>query len=171
MKLTRNYALEAYRRLGAMALGHLDDVTLETTLNNFNALRKIADDFEALKKELFKRIYGDVEQMSEDERNDLQKFFDMLGKVQDGESEKAIKAAYPAYYDMRVKELKVLVSLLNKEVDTDVEPMDADAFCKGIVKGQKDIQMAEIRAFFAPIFKENEKKDADLSELDELLNP
>ena len=169
MKLTRNYALEAYRRLGAMALGHLDDVTLETTLNNFNALRKIADDFEALKKELFKRIYGDVEKMSEDERNDLQKFFDMLGKVQDGETEKAIKAAYPTYYEMRVKELKVLVSLLNKEIDTDVEPMDADLFCKGIVKGQKDIQMAEIRAFFAPIFKDNEPKDADLSELDELL--
>ena len=153
-----------------MALGHLDDVTLEITLNNFNALRKVAEDFESLKKELFKRIYGDVEQMSEEEKQNLQSFFDMLGKKGSlYEIEQACKAAYPAYYDMRVKELKVLVSLLNKEVDTDVEPMDADAFCKGVVKGQKDIQMAEIRAFFSPIFKDNEPKDADLSELDELL--
>lgn len=168
MKLFRNYIVRVYETLNTMALGHMDDATLELTLQNLNALGRAYDDFLALKKELFKRIYGEVEKMTEDERKELQDFFDMLGKVKDAETESAVKAAYPALYEKRQKEVKVLVSLLNKEIEVEIEPMDADAFVKGIVKGKKDTKIADIRAFFAPIFKA-EKKDADLSELDELM--
>lgn len=169
MKLIRNYAIKVYETLNTMALGHLDDATLELTLQNLSVLGKAYDDFLALKKELFKRIYGDVEQMSEDDKKNLQDFFDMLGKVKDAETESAVKAAYPALYEKREKEVKVIVSLLNKEIEVEIEPMDANAFVKGIVKGKKDTKIADIRALFALIFKAEEKKDADLSELDELM--
>ncbi len=174
-KMTRNTAIGMFERLGTIALGKLDDALLIATMNNIHALRKVADDFDALKRELFKRLYGDTEKMDETERKTLQEFFDMLQKIGHAKGEDvktmeaACKAAFPKYYDVRVKELSVLVSLLNKEIEVDIEEVDERAFVKGIIAGNDAIKVHEVHAVFAPLFKTEEKKDADLSELDELL--
>ena len=177
-KITRRNAVNLFAQLGAMALGHLDDETLTTTMLNFNTFRKVYEDFEALKKELFKRIYGDLEKMDEDEKKKIQDFFGILDKIQKNTSAEKIaeldtlaKETYPELYEMRVRELKVIFSLLAKEIEVEIAEVDADDFIKGIVKGKKDAPVHEIRAVFAPMFKEEKKDDkkADFSELDELL--
>lgn len=169
MKTTRHYAINVLlANLSTLALGNLDEATLEIALTNIEALRKVADDFEALKKELFKRIYGDVDKMSEDERKNLQDFFDMLGKIKDETD--AIKSAYPSLYAMREKEIKVIVSLLNKEIEVDIEPMERKTFTKGILLGNKDAKAIEIERVFAPMFRTEESEaKADFSELDNLI--
>jgi hypothetical protein len=43
-KITRNHAIEMFRQLGAMALGHLDETTLSATLDNFEKCRKVQED-------------------------------------------------------------------------------------------------------------------------------
>ena len=174
-KITRNHAIGLFERLGVMTLSKLEDSILVATMNNINALRKVADDFEALKKELFKRLYGDTEKMDDAQRKKLQDFFDMLQKIGNakGEEAKALetacKVAFPEYYEVRVKELSVLMTLLNKEVEIEIEEVEETAFVKGIVAGNDAIKVQEVHAIFAPLFKAEEKKDADFSELDELL--
>lgn len=171
MKITRHYAINIlFNRLGQMALGNLDENTLEVALTNIEALRKVTDDFEALKKELFKRIYGDVEKMSEEDKTNINNFFAMLGKVKDEDAE-AVKAAYPKLYAMREKEVMIIVSLLNKEIEIDLTPMDEKAFVKGIILGNKDAKAHEVSMIFAPMFKTIERDGkADFAELDELMN-
>ena len=178
MKLTRNTAIALFRNLGQSALGHLDDATLTTVMSNFNALQKVADDFESLKKELFKRIYGDAEKMAEDEKKRLNDFFKAIAKMEKADRESikeldaALKATYPDLYEMRQKEVKVLLTLLDKEIEVDIELVDADAFIAGIAKGAKDAKLAEIRLAFAPMFRKAKEEEAkeDFSELDSLLD-
>lgn len=178
MKLTRNHAIEMFARLGQMALGNLDDKTLEDIMSNFNALRKVHEDFDSLKKELFKRIYGDTEKMEEDERKKISEFFDMLVKIERAKREDVVamdaacKAAYPELHELRAKEVKVLLSILNKEVDVDIVPVDENAFIKGVLKGRKDAHINDLHVAFAPLFIKAEDKGTvkvDFSELDELL--
>lgn len=164
-----------FARLGQMALGNLDDRTLGDTMDNISALRKVQEDFDALKKELFKRLYGDVDTMEEDRKKEVTDFFDMLGRLERAEGdetielEKVCRAAHPELYDLRVKEVKVLMSLLGKEVDVDIVKLDETAFVRGVLKGRKDANVNELHTVFAPLFAKKEKADADLSELDELL--
>lgn len=174
--ITRNHAIEMFVRLNTMALGRLDEATLEAAMTNLNALRKVHEDFEALKKELFKRIYGDVDKMEEKEKTELQAFFDMLGSAERaGSAEKAeeiikaCKATYPSYFEMREKEVKVTVSLLNKMIDVELTEVDETAFTKGVVLGNRKATAGDIAILFAPFFAEKKAEAADLSELDELL--
>lgn len=174
MKLTRNQAINIFTGLGGLALGSLTEDVLEKTMDNLMALRKVADDFEALKKELFKRLYGDIEKMDETEKKKLTDFFGMLSKLEHAEDkaemEQAIKTAYPEYYDLRVKEIKMLVSLLNKDVDVELAKVDEKIFVKGILMGNKGAKAHEVRGMYAPLFIAPEKAETDLSELDELLD-
>lgn len=166
MKLTRHYAINVlFARLEQMALGHMDETTLEALLTNIESLRKVAEDFELLKKELFKRIYGDVEQMTEEQKNDIRGFFEML---ENGKADEA-KDAYPDMIAKREKEIKVIVSLLNKEIDVEIASVDEKAFVKGLLLGNKDVKASEARAVFAPLFVTHEREEADFSELDELI--
>lgn len=178
MKITRNAAIRMFQTLGTMALGHLEDKTLESVMVNFNSFRKVHEDFEELKKELFKRLYGDLETMEEVEKKRITDFFDILGKMENQSSEKIAEldalaqGTYPDLYDVRKREINLIVSILNKEIEVDIEEVDADEFIKGIVRGKKDAPMLEIRALFAFMFKK-EKRDSEkvdnFSELDELL--
>lgn len=170
MKTTRNRVVMMFDMLSQLALGQMDEITLEKTMTNYEALRKVREDIEAMKKELFKRLYGDVEKMSEDEKKNLQDFFDMLAKVKDEEGEKAVRAAYPALAEAREKEMKILLSLGNKEVEVEVEKVNDVLFTAGIIKGNKKISVADIALVFHPLFEEKEEKPADFSELDELMN-
>ena len=169
MKTTRNTAIMMFDVLAQMALGQMDEVTLEKTMTNFEALRKVREDFEAVKNELFKRLYGDVEKMTEDEKKTLQDFFGMLAKIKDEDGEKAVRAAYPELAEKREKELKILASLSNKEIEVEIEKVNDVLFTAGLIKGNKKMSVAEIALIFHPLFEEKEKKEADFSELDELM--
>jgi hypothetical protein len=73
------------------------------------------------------------------------------------------------FYALYIKHLNVLAKLISKEIEIDITEVEKDAFISGVVKGKKDAPIHEIVAFFAPMFKEEEKKETDFSELDELL--
>ena len=168
-KITRQHAIEMFRNLGAMALGHMDEVTLSATLDNFDKFRKVQEDFQKLSEELAKRLY---EGKDEKEKNE---FFELVGKFErETELEKRIEMEQvmkqnAEFYELYVKQLKVLTQLLYKEVEIDITEIDKDDFIAGVVKGKKDARVHEIVIFFAPMFKEEEARETDLSELDELL--
>lgn len=169
--ITRQHAIEMFRNIGAMALGHMDETTLSATLDNFDKFRKVQEDYQKLSEELAKRLY---EGKDEEQKN---KFFELVMKFERAETieqkieqEKAMKEAYPEFYELYAKQLRVLTQLLHKEIELDITEVDKDAFIAGVVKGKKDAPVHEIVGFFAPMFKEEEKKETDLSELDEYFN-
>lgn len=168
-KITRQHAIEMFRNLGAMALGHMDETTLSATLDNFDKFRKVQQDYQKLSEELAKRLY---EGKDEEQK---QKFFELVGKFErETELEKRIEIEQmmkqnAEFYELYVKQLKVLTQLLYKEIEIDITEIDKDDFIAGVVKGKKDARIHEIVAFFAPMFKEEEQKETDLSELDEFL--
>lgn len=169
-KITRQHAIEMFRNLGAMALGHMDETTLSATLDNFDKFRKVQEDFQKLSEELAKRLYEGKDDKQKNE------FFELVGKFErETELEKRIEMENvmkqnAEFYELYVKQLKVLTQLLYKEIEIDITEIDKDDFIAGVVKGKKDARVHEIVAFFAPMFKEEEQKETDLSELDELLN-
>lgn len=170
MKIRRHIAVMMYQQLGTMALGHLDNETLEAVIDNFNAFRKVAEDFDTLKEELHKRLYVNVA----DEKKAT--FFNLVAKYEaerDMEKREAqwemMQRNFADLLPIYEKHLSVIVSLANKEVDIELTEVDEDEFIKGVVKGAKDAPVLEIRAAFAPMFKKAEKKNDDFSELDELL--
>ena len=168
-KITRKYAIEIYSNLGAMALGHMDETTLSATLDNFDKFRKVQEDYQKLSEELAKRLYE-----GKDEKEKAE-FFELVAKFErETELEKRIEMEQvmkqnTEFYELYVKQLKVLAQLLYKEVEIDITEVDKDAFIAGVVKGKKDARVHEIVAFFAPMFKAEEEKDTNLSELDELI--
>ena len=168
-KITRQHAIEMFRNLGAMALGHMDEVTLSATLDNFDKFRKVQEDFQKLSEELAKRLY---EGKDEEQK---QKFFELVMNFErENEIEKRIEIENAMkqnaeFYELYIKQLKVLTQMLYKEIEIDITEVDKDAFIKGVVNGKRDARVHDIVAFFAPMFKKEEKKETDLSELDELL--
>lgn len=174
-KIRRNQAIEMFARLEQMEIGKFDEATLIATMSNITALRKVKDDFENLKNELFKRLYGDINEMSDEAREELQGFFQALSEMGRAskdevfELDRDCKEKYPALYDKRVKEMTVIMSLLNKDVDVKIELVDEEAFLKGFVKGNEGATLVEAREVFAPLFVEKEVEETDLSELDEFL--
>lgn len=180
--ITREEAMSMFAMLGSMALGHLSEETLEAVMNNFNECRKVEDEMKKLNEELGNRLYAEVD--SERKEN----CFKELGKIENlrnkplaskEEVQKVIKDMedimkivadnYADVYELYKKHNAVYHKLLSKEIEVDFHEIDSDEFIKGIVKGKKDAPIHEIRAAFAPMFKEEEKKDADFSELDDLL--
>lgn len=166
-KITRQHAIEMFHQLGTMALGHMDDTTLSAILDNFDRFRTVQDDFQKLSQELAKRLY---EGKDEEQKN---AFFELVGKLENEknmenriEIEKAMKES-PEFYALYIKHLNVLAKLISKKIEIDITEVDKDAFISGVVKGKKDAPIHEIVAFFAPMFKEEEKVATDLSELDE----
>ena len=159
-----------FRNLGAMALGHMDETTLSATLDNFDKFRQVQEDFQKLSQELAKRLY---EGKDEEQKN---AFFALVSKLEQEsniekklEIEKEMKE-YTEFFELYIKHLNVLAKLLNKEIEVDITEVDKDAFISGVVKGKKDAPIHEIVGFFTPMFKEEEKKETDLSELDEYFN-
>lgn len=170
-KITRQHAIEMFRQLGAMALGHLDETTLSATLDNFEKCRKVQEDYQKLSEELAKRLY---EGKDEEEKK---AFFEIVAKFEkETELEKKVEIeemmkAHAEFYELYKKQIKVLTQLFYKEVEIDLTEVDKDAFIKGIVLGKKDVRVHEIVAFFAPMFKaeEAEAEKRDFSELDAML--
>lgn len=168
--IKRNAAIRLFQTIGAMALGHLDEKTLEAVMANFNAFRSVTDDFDKLKKELSDRLYKDVD------KEVHQKFFEIVAKFEaETDMEKRnelyeVMKTHTDIYPLYEKHIAVIIALLNKDLEIEIEEVDADDFIKGVVLGKKDAPIHEIRGIFAPIFKEEKKEDkTDFSELDELL--
>ena len=169
-KITRQHAIEMFRNLGAIALGHMDEVTLLATLDNFDKFRKVQEDYQKLSEELAKRLY---EGKDEEQKK---AFFELVFKLEREkeiekriEIEKVMKETYPDFHALYIKQLRVLTQMLYKEIEVDITEVDKDAFIAAIVKGKKDAPVHEIVGLFAPMFKEEETRETDLSELDELL--
>lgn len=181
--IRREEAMGVFNALGAMALGHLNEDTLEAVMSNFNECRKVEEEMKKLNEELSNRLYADVEK----ERKEA--FFSELGKIESlrsrafstkEEAQKILKdmddiltmlkTNYSDVYELYKKHDAVYRKLLAKEIEVDFNEVDADEFIKGIVRGKKDAPIHEIRAAFSPMFKEEEKVETDFSELDDLLN-
>lgn len=172
-KITRFHAKEMFSTLGRLSLTHLSDDTLGKVMDNFLSLKKVADEYELLKQELGKRLYGDPALMDEKERSELDAFFMKVSQMEhaaegeDAKLEQSIKAEYPRLYDLRCKEVKALLAMLGKEVDVELAEVDDEDFIKGVLLGNKGERAISVRDCFAPMFAE--KETPDLSEIDELL--
>lgn len=169
MKITRHTAIQMFQALGTMALGYLDDATLEATMDNFNAFRKVAEDFDKLKEELANRLYSDA-----DKKKDA--FFEIVGKYEQekdadkkAEYMKLMQDSYSDLLPFYEKHLAVLASLANKEVGVEIIKVDKDAFVRGVLKGNKGNSAFLIEHIFGFLFKDPEKAEDNFSELDELL--
>ena len=180
--ISRKDAISIYSALGAISLGHFAEETLDSVINNLNACRKVNDEMQKLNEELIKRLYADVDEQKKNE------CFELLGKL-DAIRAKAYKTTdeakaalaevkditsklegeYADIMEIYAKHNKVYANLLAKEVEVEIEELDADVFTKGVLKGSKDVAVHEIRATFSAMLKAEEQKDADFSELDELL--
>lgn len=182
-KITRHSAIVMYESLGAMALGHMNEDTLDIVMDNFNAFRKVSEDMTKLNEELANRLYAEVDKERKEEFFNLMNEINELRrkpitskedaqKVIEAIKEKAVKidAEYADVNEVYKKHDAVYVKLRNKEIDVDMEEVDENDFIKGVIRGKKDAPAHEIRAIFAPMFKSEEKKETDLSELDEILS-
>lgn len=181
-KITRHTAIVMYETLGAMALGYLDEDILDVVMDNFNAFRKVDEDMKKLNEELHNRLYADVDKERKEE------FFNLISEMEElkrkpitnnedeqkvidafKEKKAKINAEYADLYKIYKKHNAVYVKLRNKEVDVDIAEVDANDFIKGVIRGKKDASVHEIRAVFEPMFKTEDIKEDDFSELDELL--
>lgn len=159
-----------FHTLGTMALGHLDENTLEAVMDNFNAFRKAAEDYDKLREELGKRLYADVAE----ERKTA--FMEIVGKYEQEkdvekkeEYKKLLQDSYADLYPVYEKHMKVLQSLYAKEVEVEITKVDKTAFVRGVLKARKDLPALLIESAFAFMFAEPEKVEDDFSELDAIL--
>lgn len=148
-----------YDNLGSMALGYLNEDVLEVVINNYNALGKIASDLRTLNEELHKRMYAGVDE------KDVNGMFRLIVSGRMAEA----KVKYPELWPIFVKHNRLSEKLSTKEVEVEIEKVDADAFIKGILRGKKDAPIAEIKEVFAPMFEVRFDNECDLSELDNLI--
>ncbi len=126
-KLTRNAAISLHSVIGTIALGNLDQNTLDAVMANFNAFRKVVEDFDELKKELSERLYKDVDK-------DLHKeFFEIVAKYETArEIEKKdelykVMETYTDIYPLYEKHIKALASLLGREIEIELEDEEMSA--------------------------------------------
>lgn len=176
MKLTRHTARNLFFNLGQVALKEMNAEVLENVMHNFDAVRKVNEDITKLAEELAKRLYGDPQTMEEDVKKDYTDFMAIIAKLEKAtETEKrveyieAAKAAFPELFKTYEKQIAVLTGLLNKEIEVDIQPLDKAKFAAGIIKGNENWSAFGVDAIFGAMYAEEEKKEADFSELDELL--
>lgn len=158
MKTTRFQAQKMLEALRGMALGHLASETLEKVLDNIDVLKAEIHKVDTLKAELVKRVYQGVPE----ER--LQSFFIALQK---GNTE-VLNADFIDLAPLREKELEVIVNVYNKVVDLDIVEVNGKAFKKAVIAAQPEIRLTEFDVL-SPMFITEEKPEADIAELEELL--
>lgn len=157
MKITRHNAIAILRRLGVMALGHLDDASLASMLDNIAALEAVARQKDALEAELHRRLFESVSV-------DRCKEYDKLMEVGDIE---AVEKDYADIKALVARKVGAMEKVLLKEVEVELATVDKTAFVKAILKAQPTTPQAAFAAL-APIFNEVESETADFSELDNL---
>jgi hypothetical protein len=156
MKITRHNAIAMLRRLGVMALGHLDDASLASMLDNIAALEAVARQKDALETELHKRLFEGVDVKRCEE-------FDKLVEQKDMET---IDKDYADIKALVTRKVNAMEKVLLKEVEIELVTVDKTAFVKAVLKAQPTTPQATFAAL-APIFGEADA-EADYSELDNL---
>lgn len=176
MKLTRITARNLFFNLGQVALKEMDAEVLESVMANFDAVRKVNEDFTKLAEELAKRLYGDPQSMDEKEKKEYTDFMEIIGKFERAtDNEKRLEflglaqSSYPELFKLYEKQISVLTGLLNKEVEVDIQTVDKAKFAAGIIKGNEKWSAFNVDAVFGAMYEVEEKKESDFSELDELL--
>lgn len=159
MNITRRQAIAMYKQLGRMAIGHLNDADLGIVMDNMDELKKVAEQYSQLASELHRRLFEGVDLSRCEE-------YDRLVKEDDSD---AAEAGFADIDALVKKKVSVLAGLERKEVCVNVEKVDKKSFMKAIYKAQPDIHPLAFEVL-APMFEEDAKADADLTELDELLN-
>ena len=160
MILTRNKAAMMHDALSRMALGHLSEDMLEVAINNCLALRPIAAELRMLNDELRRRLY---EGKSEEDARA------MIELVIEGKAKEA-ESVFPALWPTFLLHNRLADKLSAKEVDVEIEKVDADNFIKAILRDNKGISIAEVRKVFGPMLTNINLCALDYSELDELIN-
>ena len=148
-----------YDWLGRMALGYLDEETLDKVIGNYHALGVIAKELRTLNDSLHSRIYADQK------REDVDALFVHIIKGNITEA----KSSFPQLWPIFLKHDSLANKLANKEVEVELEMVDADAFIKGAIKGKKDAAIGEILDVLSPMFEKKNEQDVAQDELDELL--
>ena len=176
MKLTRHAARNLFFNLGQVALKEMDAEVLEDVMHNFETLRKVNDGYDNLAKELAKRLYGDPDTMSEEERKNYTDFMEIIGKFERSreieerkELLEAAQSAYPELFKLYEKHIAVLNGLLNKEIDLDIKVVNKAKFAAGIIKGNEGWSAFKVDYTFGAMYEDEVKEEDDFSELDELL--
>lgn len=147
-----------YDNLGSMALGYLNEDVLEVVINNYNALGKIASDLRTLNEELHKRMYSCINE---------EYVAGMFKCILSGRMAEA-KANFSDLWPIFEKHNNLSKKISLKEVEVDIERVDADEFIKGILRGKKDAPIAEIKQVFAPMFGPTDHV-CDMTELEEIM--
>lgn len=171
--MKRGIAKAMYEALANLPLGHLASEDLEKVMDNMVALSVPYEHHQKLMQELGKRLYNGTDEEK------IQKFNSMLSLASKAETlekrlaiHKAIKAEFSEIWDLFQKQNNVENSLLNKDVEVELNEIDKKAFVKAILKGKPDIAMAGFGLFdtmFVADAEEKKNKETDFSELDELL--
>lgn len=179
MKLTRNTARALFFNLGQVALREMDSEVLEVVMSNFEALRKINEEWETMTKELAKRLYGDVEKMTEDERKAYSTFMEGIvayeRAIQGNDTSKAndlreaAKAINVDMFKLYEKQIAVLNKLNRAEIEVDIKPVDKAKFSAGIIKSNDNWSAFGVDAIFNAMYAKEDEVANDFSELDELL--
>lgn len=156
MKLSRHKAAMMHDALSRMALGHLSENMLEVAISNCLALRPVAAELRMLNEELRRRLY---EGKSEE---DVRAMFRLAieGKAEEAER------TYPALWPIFLLHNSLADKLSNKEVDVEIEKVDADTFIKAVFLGNKGMSIAEVERALEPMFNANK---ADYSEIDNIM--
>lgn len=154
--ITRRNAIAILRRLGVMALGHLDDASLASMIDNIAALEAVARQKNALEMELHKRLFEGVS-------IDRCKEYDKLMETGDIES---VDNYYSDIKAIVERKINAMEKVLAKEVEVDITPVDKASFVKAVLKAQPSTPQA-VFASISLIFGE-EDAETDFSELDEL---
>ena len=156
MKLSRHKAAMMHDALSRMALGHLSEDMLEVAISNCLALRPVAAELRMLNEELRRRLY---EGKSEEDAKA------MIELVIEGKAAEA-ESAFPALWPIFLLHNRLADKLSKKEVDIEIEKVDADNFIKAILRGNKGISIADVELALEPMFNANK---ADYSEIDNIM--
>ena len=182
--MKRRVAIEIASALGSIPIGYFGEDDLDSLLHNISVLGKVAEDVRRMNEELNKRLY---EGIAPERKRDC---FTMLAKADEAkarlrnasssdeakkiiaeinEFSSEVKSKYADVWEIYLKHSKAYERLIEKEVEVEIIEMDADAFVKAVVKGRKELPVAEIRTAFAPLFTAVEE-EFDTTEIDNLIN-
>jgi hypothetical protein len=168
MKLIRKQVLDMFKAMESLVFGYLSETAVVTALSNYNALRKEGLSYQQLSAELRKRIYANVD------KDKLKDFFDIaiqFEQEKDVDLREGLKqrmmSEYPDLFELYLKHVNINVSILNKEIELDIELMDKDEFIKGIILGNKEVLAEDLNRVLEPLFTKEGESNPDFAELDE----
>ena len=166
--ITRKMAIGLCKTIDSLSLGNLEGNALAAVVANLEELRKVHETFNKMIKSLSDRLYKDVD------KDARQLFFEAVAK-HDRESnpdkKKELYDVLVSYKDIMPiyeKHVSVALSLLNKEVEIDIEEVEANALLVGISKANKDMTVRDIRELFSIMIEPIDTEDGE-DELNELL--